>query len=472
MSVIGQGTYGCIHKPSLKCNKSNTKYQNKVSKIFKNEEANKEIEEYKIISRFDKKKDFFLGEPLKCSPSNTPANIESIKKCKNGQQLVDRLKSYSLLVMEDGGINLQKFADKVELLENDEVNRNKIELFWIEAHRILIGIREFLINDVVHHDLKPQNIVYNENLNRLNFIDFGLMDSKTNLFESAKNDKYPFPHYHWSFPLEIMFVNKRDFLNFVNIPKQKKGLFFDHLFDSFNEESRDFNLSFTTYLNETFATREIDKSIVVSQAKDILLNFKISVFYDFMITNYDVILNKFLNTIDIYGIGIAFMYVLNRCEILLDINLSNQFQNLFKEMLNPNLLRRIEINELIEKYEYILETCNILEKHNKMFVNHQLVTRRGTSSISTLFNHLTASIIKNTKLSFNKQQELLEREPNASIHYKKNQKNSKNPKISKISKISKIKTNRKKTIKLCPEGKVLNAKTNRCIKSKTAKIVS
>ena len=31
--VIGEGSYGCVHRPSLECNRENINYKNKVSKI-------------------------------------------------------------------------------------------------------------------------------------------------------------------------------------------------------------------------------------------------------------------------------------------------------------------------------------------------------------------------------------------------------------------------------------------------------
>jgi serine/threonine protein kinase len=185
MPVIGEGTYGCIHKPSLHCNNSDMNYENKVSKILENKEADKEMSEFKSISNFDTNNEFYLGVPQRCSPAKTQENIEAIEKCKNGKKLVQQLQNYSLLVMEDGGMDLDKYGKILKSREPNEENREKMELFWIEAHRILIGLREFSNHGLVHHDLKPQNIVFNEKINRLNFIDFGLMDTKSNLINSA-----------------------------------------------------------------------------------------------------------------------------------------------------------------------------------------------------------------------------------------------------------------------------------------------
>ena len=44
---IGEGTYGCVHKPSLKCedNKIISNYNDKISKIMKNKHAQIEMKE-------------------------------------------------------------------------------------------------------------------------------------------------------------------------------------------------------------------------------------------------------------------------------------------------------------------------------------------------------------------------------------------------------------------------------------------
>lgn len=59
--VLGEGTYGCVHYPSLRCKlKKNIDYNNKVSKLTLNNEAKIELKEYNLISKIDKKKNIIL----------------------------------------------------------------------------------------------------------------------------------------------------------------------------------------------------------------------------------------------------------------------------------------------------------------------------------------------------------------------------------------------------------------------------
>ena len=80
--VIGEGTYGCIHKPSLKCKNKKANHNKKVSKLLLKENAEKEVHEYDILSKIDKKHEYYLGNPITCLPAETEFNKKSMEKCE------------------------------------------------------------------------------------------------------------------------------------------------------------------------------------------------------------------------------------------------------------------------------------------------------------------------------------------------------------------------------------------------------
>ena len=98
--VIGQGTYGCVLKPSLKCeNKPDQNYDNKVSKILWRGDAKKEIGEYKKVDKADKDKEFYLGKPEICAlETPTGANRTAIESCDIGSDVLADLNNYNLIV--------------------------------------------------------------------------------------------------------------------------------------------------------------------------------------------------------------------------------------------------------------------------------------------------------------------------------------------------------------------------------------
>lgn len=457
MSVIGEGTYGCIHKPSLKCNNSDIDYENKVSKILENDEADAEMKEFRDVSNFDKNNQFFLGVPHRCSPAKTQENIESIEKCKNGKELVVQLQHYSLLVMEDGGMDLEKYGKILKLREPTEENREKMELFWMEAHRILIGLRAFLNNRLVHHDLKPQNIVYNEKSNRLNFIDFGLMDTKSNLIKSALREEYPFPIFHWYFPPELPFLEKDNFEQISEKSEEEKIKYLDDLItynrdnNKYNETAEQFKVMLIFFYKYAFGSENPDNHL-----REFFLNGIQKTIVDYIKpSNFRTFLEKSVNTIDIYGTGISFLYVLNHSEHMMEPNIVILLRNMFFEMITADLFLRIDINELIEKYEHILETTGLLFKHKKRFENNILIER--IEEIPTV--HL-----ESMKLSPKEIQDIITNDPTPSPSYKKSFS------VKKTTSYNKKSYTIRKTPKKCPEGKVLNPKTNRCNKTKKQRI--
>jgi len=188
--VIGQGSYGCVHKPSLKCkNETGINYVNKVSKILSKSDAKKEIGEYSKVSKADKKNKFYLGKPTDCEVDEVQSNINAIKRCTISDRAIHRLSQYQLILMEDGGENIVTYTDKMRNWSRSEMSTEHCEKFALEALRLFAGLKTFLDNGLVHFDLKPQNIVYNATTNRLNFIDFGLMKSKKPLISQAKISK-------------------------------------------------------------------------------------------------------------------------------------------------------------------------------------------------------------------------------------------------------------------------------------------
>ena len=175
IKVIGEGAYGCVHKPSLKCSKTKEpiKYKNKISKILLKDDAMEEMNEYNIIADIDKNNGFFLGKPTMCSVKQSNENMNAISKCEKGYEFLKRIDNTQLLVMDYGGDNLDVLSQEFSKMKKTKSNIEKVKQFFGKAHRLLLGIKFLYENNIIHHDMKPQNIVYNKKDNHVNFIDFG-----------------------------------------------------------------------------------------------------------------------------------------------------------------------------------------------------------------------------------------------------------------------------------------------------------
>ena len=353
--VLGEGTYGCIHKPSLKCKnkKKIINYKNKVSKFMEKKEANKEIKEYSSINKVDKKYNFYTGNPVQCDLEKSPISDAAIHKCNNfnPKKYFDH---YSLLIMNDGGLDLEKFAKKMHTHPKTTETKEEMEKFWTEAHRILYGLKVFSENDIVHRDLKAGNIVYNKNNNRMNFIDFGLMENKSKIIRNCKQSMYPWSGW-WSLPFEFDFINKNKFMYFANKTLDQKNEYFKHFIDKIKNPDNYINIFLSQISND------INEKVI---------NYFIKEYYKTLINDiqpekYDSFLEKSVNTIDSYGTSIAFLYVLKKTNNLIDATLYDSLTNLFLRGCSSNLDIRPEPDVLLDEFENILEQNGLFKKYGK-----------------------------------------------------------------------------------------------------------
>lgn len=420
--VIGEGAAGCVHKPSLECKNKKIDYKNKVSKLMDIDNANDELDEYKLISKLDKNKDFYLGKPVSCLPAKTKKNLKAINLCEDFDS--QDINDYKLLLLKDGGNNLKELGKKYSELSINSNNTKKVELFFIEAHRLLFALKVFLDNNILHHDLKPQNIVYNEDTNRINIIDFGFMMDKKKILKDLKLSKYKHATFHWNWPFELVFLNKNNYVKIANKSTEEKAKFFNELKDSKYLNVKDkMKLFYQTTCN--------DKNFIKLNSANFL-----STIINLNNDEYENFIIKCINTLDIYGVGISLMYVLQKSEHLLKKNLFIDLEELFKEMISAAVFTRPNIDILLNKYENILEYHSMLKKYKLYFKNHKI--REVKNSILNVFDKFTNTISK-SKLSTNKIKEIESNDKdsnflnNRSINKSKKKRNKKYKKNVKLN---------------------------------------
>ena len=375
MVYVAEGTYGCVYRPPIKCKNGKKYTTGKVSKLMTRRAAKKEIEEYKFIKTVDKKKQFYPGPPIDCEVDEIDAAREMTPgKCKLFEQDPD-INNYKLLIYNDGGYDLDKFT-KMHLDGYLAPNpRQQTDLFFLNAYNLFEGLRLFLMNDLLHHDIKPQNIVFDPATYRFNYIDFGLAEKKNVLSLGIINETNH-ENFHWSYPLEFGFLNySKDYYlkNIIERRLNKAEVDFIGLLSSTTNISNSYNIKPTSFIT-TFGYMEnrltpFDQEFFIESVFDGLRNYTGQ--------NYPLIVEKLLVNTDIYALGFTMNHMIN-CfydKGALPEDEYTRYSKLFNRMFHPNVDIRtgFNINDYSTWYAQILKNTGVLTRLGKNIVDGKIV---------------------------------------------------------------------------------------------------
>ena len=355
--VIGEGTYGCVHKPSLHCDDptfNDFDYDDYVSKIMLKKHAEKEMNEFVTIGKYDTEAKYYSGKPKMCVPKVS----KSIRKCRHidYNNVVDSPENYRLLLLKYGGPDLSQFCKNhlPEYLQSHSPTD-----FWKSAHNLVKGLHFFKTNGLVHNDIKPQNVVFNYKTGVLKYIDFGLMRTKEKIYRLSQNSENNLGSVHWNYPMECGFMNADDFQNYLITNKQK---LYAHIMQSLTGEipsqfprikrPDSFQLLFS-YLDDELEPASAQQIQVY--VKDFLNGVATLVYKDKL--SYDDILNRIIDGIDIYSVGMTLQFVANSMFKLGAI--SNEYWQIVSiycyRMWDFSLkTRTLDTETLVEEYGYML----------------------------------------------------------------------------------------------------------------------
>lgn len=384
---LGEGGFGCVIKPLIKCKNTDKKTKPErlyISKINRVEDENlryNELQIYKLINKFVKNSNMYYinlidscalnHEKLKTENRNNLSFVKYFKRQDSNNTEYDVMNK----TKDEFKNNPEEHDDKYCKIDNTMKYYNDIFEFGGYDMRVIIKndtfkhIRELLIKqykqifyhllqglyhlhkiEIAHRDIKPLNILLYEKDNVLlpRYIDFGLSTDVRyilkhkdyNTFESYGTQGY--------IPLDIKIIEWIAYLHYeknVNVFNSSTKWFIkNELIKSYNK-----------YELKLFTDEEFNEiyEIILNE-----LSVKSKTLFPIFAKKYVGILYKS----DVYALGITFKYVMKRLEIK-NVNL----QNLINKMTEPNLLKRYTVQDCINStfFNNISNNFNLLKFFNK-----------------------------------------------------------------------------------------------------------
>ena len=184
MKIMGEGKYGCVVKPSLKCKEEHIDYTRRVSKIMDLKHAKMELKEMEAISKIPGYEKFSVRLPEMCTPVQDDTFKSVLSSCAINKKVKEE-KDFELrlLLLDDAGRDLS------QLPKNLFTDFNERCIFLTSIINLFDGLIFFRKHGIVHLDIKADNLIYNESTRIVKFIDFGMastLDAFKELYTSNR----------------------------------------------------------------------------------------------------------------------------------------------------------------------------------------------------------------------------------------------------------------------------------------------
>ncbi len=202
--LLSQGGYGCVYHPALTCSGKAESSKKSVAKLQRKDwAAENEIEIGKLIKKISNYSSFFLPITSSCDIKISSIDDKLVKDCRVIQKRPDA--DFVLMKME----YLENITFTDYLKSKGETNSHLL-LKIVESYNNLASSLGKLVDmNIVHHDLKLDNILIGSNNNLPIIIDFGISLNMKNISETDEKLKdYFYVHapdyYPWSLDIHII----------------------------------------------------------------------------------------------------------------------------------------------------------------------------------------------------------------------------------------------------------------------------
>jgi serine/threonine protein kinase len=197
---IAEGAYGCTFKPHLMC-LSGESYKDGIGKIFSSEKSyQEEMDTHKIMKKIDPKNEFTVPMYSACvTDLNQARGRDFVELCSLANKREEPI--VKQIIYKYGGIDLSRIVNTW----NTAFKHLYFDDLLYMLPPLLSGIINMVKKGYVHCDIKPANILYNDDLKKLYLIDFGLVTEYKNIKSDQGILIHPYPYY----PPEFKFLHAK-----------------------------------------------------------------------------------------------------------------------------------------------------------------------------------------------------------------------------------------------------------------------
>jgi serine/threonine protein kinase len=330
----GEGTYGCTFSPPPQCTSHKEvliseikKQKDKLAKVFQKQASSTiEWDVAKRLKSVDPKQQYFLFPFAKCQTSL--AELTKDPQFHHCSYKNKKLKQYPMVIMKKGGTPLDSYM---------AYHKVSVQEFAKIILQVLKGIKMLNQHNLIHHDLKFDNILYNASTDETRIIDFGLLLSRSDALNVFEN-MYIYSDY-WLHPPEYRIIqyihalpNLADATNMGITNTFEKNVsilnvsFFSKqptlrqlVYDIFPPD--DFKTGFEKYMHD----------VCKKNSKDEAFRY----------------MSKYSNRIDIYSLGISSLY-LSTYITFPSVKEKKQFMAFLKGMIHPDPRKRFTVDKAIK----------------------------------------------------------------------------------------------------------------------------
>lgn len=366
--VISEGGYGCVFYPKMSCSgktTTNTKFISKIQR--KNFFSQNELYISSLIKKINNYENFFNVIMDSCDVSLKKISKGDMKNCENTLKGVNTATLSNLKYIN----NKNLFSILTEKRGSGEETIKHIIFIIINTYKMTLASLEKLKEvNIIHNDIKPDNVLYDIDRNIPIIIDFGISIHKDLLTpETYKNYFYIFYPEYYIWCLDIHYIS---YLLHVNDKPQKSEI--EEICDDFvknNAALRSFSPDFLDKYKKA-CVKALSRYIGV---------------------NHLTVIKKLLKnteTWDLYSFSVIYLVILEYWYIrgFEDNSFIIDFSQLLIENIHPFPEKRNSINKTIEKFSGILYTHinnkNISDLINNVDDNYNIIKLNITKDIAII----------------------------------------------------------------------------------------